>query len=115
LVAISWCSATTAANSSTSTSRTTHGRPEEQAARLLTYALRLLVDPRTLHDHGRAIRDIDTLGTYLRAIDSPCRVVLLLPAQTAGEFEDEYRFMGEIGVEVLPTARIVTPVARVGQ
>jgi hypothetical protein len=90
-----------------------HGRifPEIESSRLLTYALRLLIDPRTLRDHGRAILDIDTLRTYLRAIDSPCRVVLLLPAQTAGEFEDGYRFMREIGVEVLPTARIVTPAA----
>jgi hypothetical protein len=64
-----------------------------------------------IRDHHRAILEINTLQVYLRDIDSPCRVVLLLPAQPTGQLDAEYRFMGEIGVEVLPTATIVTPEA----
>jgi len=85
--------------------------PETESSGLLSYTLRLLVDPRTVRDHHRAVLDIDTLRIYLRDIGSPCRVVLAVPAQPAGEFEEEYRFMLEIGVDVLPSATIVTPEA----
>jgi hypothetical protein len=90
-----------------------HGRiyPETESSRLQNYTLRVLLDPRMIRDHERAILEINTLQVYLRDIASPCRVVLMLPAQLAGQFDAEYRFMGEIGVEVLPTARIVTPEA----
>lgn len=85
--------------------------PETELSRLQSYALRVLVDPRVIRGHWRAILDIDTLRTYLHDIQSPCRVTLLLPAPPIGELDDEYRLMEKIGVEVLPTATIVTSVA----
>lgn len=88
-----------------------HGRiyPETESSGLVSYSLRVLVDPRTVRHQERSILDIDTLRVYLNDIESPCRIVLMLPARSPGTFEHEYDFMENLGGEVLPSASIVVP------
>ncbi len=91
-----------------------HGRiyPETESSELLGYTLRVLLDPRTAQEHARAMLDIDTLRVYLRTIDSPCRIVLLLPARGSDpELDATYEFMRRLGVEELPSSMVVAPEA----
>jgi hypothetical protein len=90
-----------------------HGRmyPELENWGLLNYVLRILLDPQTVQGRERALLDIDTLRRYLRDIKSPCDIALLLPAQTPGQMDDAYRFMGRLGADVLSSASIVVPAA----
>jgi hypothetical protein len=91
-----------------------HGRiyPETESSELLGYTLRVLVDPRTAEEHARAMLDIDTLRVYLRTVDSPCRIVLLLPARgSEPELDTTYEFMRRLDVEELPSSMVVAPEA----
>lgn len=89
-----------------------HGRiyPETESSGLVGYTLRVLIDPRIVRDHRRSILDIDTLRIYLRDVESPCRIVLLLPAKRDEPAIDAtYESMREIGVEELPSSVVITP------
>jgi len=91
-----------------------HGRiyPEIESSGLVGYTLRVLIDPRIVRDHWRSILDIDTLRIYLRNIESPCRIVLLLPAKRDEPAIDAtYESMRGIGVEELPSSVVITPEA----
>jgi len=86
--------------------------PEIESSGLVSYALRALIDPRIVRDHWRSILDIDTLRIYLRTIESPCRIVLLLPAKRdERQIDAAYESMRGIGVEELPSSVVITPEA----
>jgi hypothetical protein len=62
--------------------------------------------------HARAILDIDTLRVYLRSVESPCRIALLLPAKRdCREVDEAYEFMRTIGVEELASSVVIAPQA----
>jgi hypothetical protein len=91
-----------------------HGRiyPETESSGLVGYTLRVLIDPRMVRDHWRSILDIDTLRIYLRDVESPCRIVLLLPAKRdEPDIDATYESMRGIGVEELPSSVVITPEA----
>src|SRR5690349_9190070 len=91
-----------------------HGRiyPDADSSDLVSYTLRILVDPRTARDYPRAMLDIDTLRIYLRDIESPSRITLLLPAQSSDPaLAHTYDFMRRLGVEEWPSSSIVAPEA----
>jgi hypothetical protein len=91
-----------------------HGRiyPETESSALMGYMLRVLVDPRILREHARAMLDIDTLRVYLRTIESPCRIVLLLPAaRDDPDMHATYEFMRKIEAEELPSSVVIAPEA----
>jgi hypothetical protein len=89
-----------------------HIYPETESSGLVGYSLRALIDPRIVRDHWRSILDIDTLRIYLRNVESPCRIVLLLPAKrNESEFDAAYESMRGIGVEELPSSLVITPEA----
>lgn len=83
--------------------------PEAQSSHLRFSTLRVLVDPASIRKATRALLDIDTLRIYLRDLESPYRIVLMLPADVSSRFSGEYAFMEKIGVDVLPSAQIVVP------
>lgn len=85
--------------------------PEVYSSCLLNYTLRILVDPPSIVRITRLLLDIDTLRTYLRDLESPCRIILMLPADVTGQFGEQYAFMEQIGLELLPSASIIVPEA----
>jgi len=91
-----------------------HGRiyPETESSGLVSYTLRALIDPRIVRDHWRSILDIDTLRIYLRSVESPCRIVLMLPAKRdEPQIDAAYESMRGLGVEELPSSVVITPEA----
>ena len=93
------------------TSPFVHGRiyPETESSRLVSHTLRLLIDPRIIRDHWQLVLEIDTLRIYLRDVESPCKVVFVLPAKrTEPEINAAYEAMRRIGVEELSSSIIIT-------
>ena len=90
-----------------------HGRiyPEVEEASLLSYELRILIDPASITSSITPfLIDFDILRSYLRDInDLPCRVTLLAPAQPASEMQNEYGVLGQYGVEILSTRSVIHP------